>query len=427
MTDLHDTHSSSTAREQELEVEVARLQAELDTLRGDDPSLVTSRFLSMAAATVDQAVADARREADEIVEEVSAQAEARRDEATRVAAEAEALAEQKLEEADRAQEAVDAATEQAESIKAAATKEAAAHVAIERQKVAAELEAFAAVRAALDEERVALETYHEKLRKGVQDLAQSMVSFMGTELPDGSISAIDDLVSPQLEAALSDLDSSFSVHTASTEISDTDADETDETVAVDELDDVDPLDTPAPVAEVEAPVAADPWTAMLESAIPEHDRIVDVPDTAIGEIPAGPTSFFGGAPIVEDPAATTSAGLFSRAAADDTDDTDDTVRAGDDVTATATATAGDDDTADGSDDETADTGAEDAKSGRGGLFGMLGARLVQQTSPDDRADVVDTDDTLDTEDSDDQAFRQFLDGDDAPDPSRDWLLRPEAR
>ena len=159
----------------------------------------------------------------------------------------------------------------------------------------------------------------------------------------------------------------------------------------------DPLDTPAPAAESPADATENPWTQMLESAIPEEDRIVDMPDTAIDEIPAGPPSSFGGVPVVEDEVEkrSFSAGLFSRgrSAADDTIGFDDL--------------AADDD--DDDDDTEKSTG----------LFGMFGPRLVEHVSPDGLADALDADDT------DDEAFRQFLDGDDAPDPSRDWLLRPE--
>ncbi len=46
----------ATPRERELEIEVARLNAELETLRDGDETEATSRFLAMAAATVDRAV-----------------------------------------------------------------------------------------------------------------------------------------------------------------------------------------------------------------------------------------------------------------------------------------------------------------------------------------------------------------------------------
>jgi len=366
MTDNKETKWDLNARERELEVEVARLQAELDTLRGEDPSLATSRFLAMAAATVDQAVEDARREADEIVGEISAQAETRRDEATRVAAEAEAMAEQMLADADRAQETVDEANESAAAIKAAAEEEAAAIVSAERQKVAIEIEAFAEVRSALEDERAALETYHEELRRRVQELAESMVSFMDTELPSGATTAIENPAAPELDEAVAET-----------------------TEAVDFAEDR----TEDATDDESAP---DPWVEMLESAIPEEDRIVDMPDTAIDEIPDGPPATFDGVPILEaddegDDETQTSASLFSRARGDD-----ETVIGFDDLAAIE------------DDGETS------------GLFSELGARLVEQTSPDGLAEALETDD-----ETDDKAFRQFLDGDDAPDPSRDWLLRPE--
>ena len=56
----------STARERELEVELARVSAQLEAMQGGDLMQTTSRFLEMAANTVDLAMADARREADEL-------------------------------------------------------------------------------------------------------------------------------------------------------------------------------------------------------------------------------------------------------------------------------------------------------------------------------------------------------------------------
>ena len=85
--------NESNMRERELELEIARLNAEIETLRGEaEPTDSAARFLAMAASTVDQAMADARREADEFAAEISAEAEARRDEATRIAEEAEVRA-----------------------------------------------------------------------------------------------------------------------------------------------------------------------------------------------------------------------------------------------------------------------------------------------------------------------------------------------
>ncbi|MEM7139948.1 MAG: hypothetical protein AAF548_02885 [Actinomycetota bacterium] len=486
MTEHQNAASTGTPRERELEIEVARLQAELDTLRGDDPVGATSRFLEMAAATVDQAVEDARREADEIVEEVSAQAEARRDEATRVAAEAEAMAEQMLADADRAQEKIDEATAEADAIKSAAEQEAAELVDAEHQKVAGEIEALAEVRSALQDERSSLETYHEELHRRVQELAESMVSFMTTELPVGAATAIENLAVPQLETVLDeqasidpapiadtaadldvDTDGSRAVETGAVETSavETDRDDDalvdgalvdaavvddvlvddvagldqdaemdaeeiddgadlfvglmddaeDEAEAEDEVDDADVGDEAAAdesvalsddpfdaIPTVETPASADdPWTSALESAIPADEAYPDamtMPESSIDEIPPGPPASFDDREIVEDPMTAaetkpTSSGLFSRATNDETGFED-----------LAEATA-----ADASDDDAPSTG----------LFGMLGSRLVQQTSPDDLADALEDDDEQDS------AFHEFLAGDEEPDPSRDWLLRPE--
>lgn len=384
MTDHHPHAPSASARERELEIEVARLQAELDTLRGEDPSTTTSRFLAMAAATVDQVVEDARREADEIVEEVSGQAEARRDEATRVAAEAEAMAEQLLADADRAQERIDAARDEADAIKAAASVEAEALVRSEREKVAVEVEALADVRNALEDERGALESYHEELRSRVQELAETMVSFMSTELPTGAASAIGNLVTPQLESVIA-------ANPA-------------------------PADAAGEQADVSAeePVAAesedDTWTDMLESAIPSDEAypdVVDMPADAIDEIPDGPPREFAGHEILEpeddvdEDERPTSAGLFSRATGDESGVTN--------PPASADAAVADDAIED--DEDPAPEGA--------GLFGTLGARLVEQTPPDRLSEALAADE------SEDEAFHDFLAGDDEPDPSRDWLLRPE--
>lgn len=414
MTDFDESNPASTPRERELELEVARLQAELDMARGEDPTVVSTRLLSLAAETAERAVADARREADEIVEEISSQAEARRDEATRVAAEAEAIAEEKLAEADRAQRAVDAANEEAAAIKAAAEDEAAEIIAAERQMLAAEAEAFAEVRSALNEERVALETYHDSLRQRVKELAESMVSFMDNDLslpPVGTPGA--------LTTAAFDTAADTNVIVSDDDDHD-DADDPTE-IPASEATTADPLDTPAPGSEAPAETSGDPWVEMLEIAIPDEDQIVDMPDTAIGEVPAGPPASFAGVPVIEDAddlddevddgldddgdlddEKPSSAGLFSRAR-------------GEDETVGFDDLAGDDHD---DEDEAADQSSGE-KSGRGGLFGMLGSRLVEQTRPEDLAEALEADD------SDDQAFRQFLDGDDAPDPSRDWLLRPE--
>lgn len=324
MSDHQPPTSNPPAREQELEIEVARLQAEVDALRGEDPSVATSRFLAMAAATVDRAVEDARREADEIVQEISAEAEARRDEATRVAAEAEAMADRLLADADRAQERVERANEEAEAIRAEAETEAAELVRNERERAAGEMEALTEARAAIDRERAALESYHEQLQQKVQELAQSMVSFMANDLPTGA--AIEDLAAVSLEA---------------------------------------PIRTDPPVP--------DPWAGALEAAIPagethtaDETHTVDETHTAgeatethaDTETADAPFGQFAEREILE-PAAQevessgaegseaepSSTGLFSRAAAD------------------------------GGEPKT-------------GIFGMFGSRLVQQTDPDDLAESL---------------------------------------
>ena len=372
MTEHHESTPASTDREQELEIEIARLKAEIETLRGDDPAEVTSRFLTMAAETVDRAVADARREADEILVEISSEAEARRDEATRVAAEAEAMAEQLLADADRAQEAVEEANERAAAIKAEAEAEAEAMIAEERARIASEIDAVAEIRSALDEERAALESYHESLQRRVKELAASMVTFMHDELPMGGTG---ELVAVPLD-------------------NDEHVDEVFSAAAVDDDDDGDEMAaTVEEFAAAPADEVADPWTEMLGAAIPEHDRIVDVPDSAIDEIPAGPPFGFG-IPVGADDARPASGGLFSRMRS----------TADDELSHERVDTPDD-----GTDDD------DDAP----GLFGMLGSRVVQPTPPATLAEALDADDI------EDQAFRQFLDGDDAPDPSRDWLLRPE--
>jgi len=374
MIEHDDAESVATPRERELELEVGRLEAELATLRGEDPATATTRFLLMAAATADLAVADARREADEIVEEVSAKAEARRDEATRVAAEAEALAEQMLADADRSQVVIDQAAEEAASIRAAAEVEAENVIALERERADGEISALAEIRVSLDTERDLLDSYHETLRHRVQELAESMVTFM-TETPLGAGTTLDSLVPPQLEAVLADSAESVGP----------------------EREIEGRQETPADVVEP----SDGPWAGAFASPTPVDDRILDVPDASIDEIPEGPVVGFGGEAGVDSVAEAdierdeeseetpSSAGLFSRASADEPGQSD------------LPDVEGDDD-GDGT-----------------SLFGSLGERLLEQSSPSDLADA------LATEDSQDEAFRQFIDGDAEPDPSRDWLMRPD--
>ncbi len=153
--------NAGSMRERELEVEIARLKAELEVLGGGaEPTEIAARFLAMAANTVDQAIAAAREEANDIVSGVAAEAEARRTEAERMKA------------------------------------EAAGHLRVERARVADEVERLAEVRSALENERTVLERYHEELKRRVQQLAESMVSFMTTEPP---LAAIDELAALALD------------------------------------------------------------------------------------------------------------------------------------------------------------------------------------------------------------------------------------
>lgn len=150
---MADTISASTAphtdRERWLEVEVARLKAEVADLHGAESVEATSRFLAMAADTVDEVMSEAKRKVNETRAEAS--------ELT-----ATALAE---------------AVEMREQAKA----EALTLVAAERCRVADEVEALQSVREALESERHDLENYHGELRRRVKELAESMVSFMTTE------------------------------------------------------------------------------------------------------------------------------------------------------------------------------------------------------------------------------------------------------
>ncbi len=194
--------SAQSMRERELELRVARLEAELATASGEgEPTDIAARFLAMAASTVDMAIEDARREADEIAAEVSANAEARRDEATRLASEAEARAEALARQADDHQSILDAARSEADTITEGARHEAETLIAAERARVGDEIQALSEVREALESERGALESYHEELQRRVQELAESMVAFMTTEPPLGAVGAIENLAVGELDAS----------------------------------------------------------------------------------------------------------------------------------------------------------------------------------------------------------------------------------
>lgn len=269
-------------RERELEVEVAHLQAELEAARGGDAVEATSRFLTMAANTVDMAMEDARREADDLAAEVSADAEARRDEATRLAAEAEARAAALRNEAENHEAVLAAAAEAALRIKADAEAEASNLVAVERTKVAGEIEALTAVRGALEDERGALETYHEELRRRVQELAESMVSFMTTEPPIAAAS-LDGFVAPPLASPPAAPEADPLADTMTVWVAEPDPSTIDQVTNVEPLGNADSVDFER-VVEFEAKTEFEPE--------PE----------------------FHGVPVVEEPRAdATSAGLFGRA------------------------------------------------------------------------------------------------------------------
>ena len=203
-------------RERELEIEVARLEAELEAATGGDATLAASKFLELAATTVDRAVSDARREADALVGELSAEAERRRDDAVRIAAEAEADAARFAELAAESESAAEAARAAAQQVTVTARKElesarvearrltdeahstarsiteaaqaeaqhqAAQIVETERARIREELDVVTEVRAALERERTAMDQYNDELRQRVQDLAESMVACMSSD-PD---------------------------------------------------------------------------------------------------------------------------------------------------------------------------------------------------------------------------------------------------
>jgi len=160
------TDQIRSERERELELEVARMNAEIADLRGDGSVEATSRFLAMAASTIDVAMDEARQESDK----------------------AKA----------KAAEITSTALAEVVEIKAKAEAEAMALVDNERRQVADEIDALQEVRAALESERHELEDYHSELRRRVQELAESMVSFMSTEPPIASVSVVEELATPEL-------------------------------------------------------------------------------------------------------------------------------------------------------------------------------------------------------------------------------------
>ncbi|MEO0494245.1 MAG: hypothetical protein AAF081_12600 [Actinomycetota bacterium] len=535
-------------RARELEIEVARLNAELETVRGEgEPTDIAARFLGMAATTVDQAMTDARREADELAAEVSAAAEARRDEATRIAEEAEARTDALRSEAADHESVVEQARSDAADITAAAEAEAEALIAAERTRVADEIERLSSVRTALEDERGALEAYHDELKRRVQELAESMVSFMTTEPPIAAAAAIEDLTAPELavvsdptaviddtpEAPLAavaddvepepiepdahDVDDahenaveSFGVEDIASEPSFVDEiiehahdamhDALEADAAVIEAVETDPVETvedavaapstspidwsagagttePAPEAPVSPFAAFD--TTPAEPAVATDEPIDDIapevdepvsPFAAIDaayaaaepadepvspfaafDQPVEPTSPFGApakpvepsafydAPAEPAPAAPSFADMMAPPAppvppAPPAPAIEPAPEAGEfggvPVVESETTAAGlpsrrprlgglfNRGTADKAADAEA-TEPEAPAAPTGGLFGSQGARLIEQTSPEDLAAA------LADESAEDERFRTFLDGDDGSDPSRDWLLRNE--
>jgi|GEM_PF-1903817 len=268
--------SAQSMRERELELRVARLEAELATASGEgEPTDIAARFLAMAASTVDMAIEDARREADEIAAEVSANAEARRDEATRLASEAEARAEALARQADDHQSILDAARSEADTITEGARHEAETLIAAERARVGDEIQALSEVREALESERGALESYHEELQRRVQELAESMVAFMTTEPPLGAVGAIENL-------AVGELDASPEVEPAPV------------------IPTPPPAAMPAPVAVSEpAPMATDDLDVPEAAAIPSSSLFARSDDSVDEEAPK--PSLFGshGARLIE--------------------------------------------------------------------------------------------------------------------------------
>lgn len=511
MTEHDDVAEATTERERELQLEVGRLTAELNMVRGEEPTVATSRFLAMAAATVDQAVAAARREADEIVEEICAQAELRRDEATRVAAEAEALAVAKRAEADDAQSVIDAAHSEAKSIQLSAEIEAERWAEGERAKVAeqvaAELAKVDVVREELMEEQVSLEGYHQVLKGRVQDLAETMVSFMSNQPSVGAVATMESLLPGSTDEPVAVADRP---EVAAEQILDVPES------SIDEIPDGPPAPTvapeaPAPVAEAEVapvdPLAAQHEVAepapVAESVAPEPEAFV-APAPPVAPEPVAPAYVAPAATIVEpstlsaDPipvaAPVASApemsvaapvddvaeteqfetddsgekrsikGLFSRATAEEAEATEPVAapaaplaEAAAPVAPPVAAPVADSFTSglaaalEGSAADRAH--AEEGTTDFGGiakqadpvedapkptLFGMLGSRLRQdaaaedpnagppvvEAAPVEPAPVAAAPAAI-GDDSDDRAFLQFIGGDDEPDPSRDWLLRPE--
>ncbi|RMH74455.1 MAG: hypothetical protein D6683_12700 [Actinomyces sp.] len=189
--------AADVVRLRELEIEVARLRTELDAAQGADPTAGSTTLLTLVAAAVDQARADMQARLTEAEAALTAELERARAEAEREAAEiaerARAEAEREAAEiAERARaEAEREAAEIAERARAEAEQRRNEIVAAERDRLAHEMEALAAIRESLQSERRSLEAYHAELRRRVEELAQAMVGFMSVETGAGLAELID--------------------------------------------------------------------------------------------------------------------------------------------------------------------------------------------------------------------------------------------
>ena len=322
-------------RERELELEVARLEAELETLRGDErPTTVAARFLAMAASTVDKAMDEARREVGEFASE-------------------------------HGESIVRQAEADADEIRASAAQEVAALVASERSRVADEIESLSDVRAALEQERQALEAYHRELRRRVQELAESMVAFMTTEAPIGEEPAIEGPLVPPLEPAGAD---------PTTQIGAVIVPDTSTFEDAPSFESV--TDASEPIAFVDYVVEPEPDPPQAPSPSPPqpsfHDMMATPALADAADDTVDPDT------VADDAPSPSRGGLFGRSGGEDPSRPDD-------------------------------------------LFDVLGAHMLEQTSPEELAAARARDD------EEDERFRSFLDGDDEADPSRDWLLSPDQR
>lgn len=462
MVDSGTEKDQSAMRQHLLEVEVARLNTEIAVLKGEaEPAEAAARLLAMAASTVDQAMADARREADELLVAMAADAEARRDEANRVAQHVEAQTEAWRIEAHNQQAAAEAARREAERV----TDSAADHITRERARVAEEVERLADVRTALERERASLESYHDELRCRVQELAESIVSFMTTEPagdavtepsePSTEVIAEATEVTPALEAppratVAPEIDSMWMApiddmtaaraepHGAETfdsagqwgESSPAVSDETPSTASSvsssnsgfsRDLEDVEPFAAFATSVDATADTgptspgaaASEPDGSMVDPALP------DVPATVRNEVPSqyeapvttGPVHDAGATPsfaeMMSSAAVPPAASEFGGVPVVDSSPEGRTRRKMGGLFSRSRQT----------EEPTIEQMLTEKPVVAEGLFGSHASRLIEQTSPDQLASA------LGEASEEDERFRSFLDGDVNDDPSRDWLLR----